>query len=91
MRDPVRSVYAFGIYVIVLGLVLMIIPNAYLAVGGLPPTHEVWIRVVDMFVFLPGYYYITAAPRRDTALPCPVSFILHDPGGMVSFTRWVNP
>lgn len=64
MRDPVKSIFVFGIYIIILGVVLLIIPNAYLALGGVPPTNEVWIRVVGMLLFLLGYYYLQAARAK---------------------------
>jgi len=61
MSDPARTVYAFGWYILVLGTVLVVAPNLLLATFGLPPTEEVWIRVVGMLLlFLGGYYHLAA-------------------------------
>ncbi len=61
MSDPAKTVYAFGWYIIVLGTVLVLAPNLMLTTIGLPPTEEVWIRVVGMLLlFLAGYYFIAA-------------------------------
>lgn len=64
MRDPVKSILVFGIYMIAFGMILLIIPNFYLALGGIPPTNEVWIRVVGMLLFLIGCYYVQAARAK---------------------------
>jgi hypothetical protein len=61
MSDPAKTVYAFGWYIVVLGATLVLAPNLLLATFGLPPTEEVWIRVVGMLLlFLAGYYFIAA-------------------------------
>jgi len=61
MSKAALSLFVFGIYVILLGIILMVVPNTLLAIFGLPATTEVWIRVVGMLVFLMGYYYIQAS------------------------------
>ena len=73
MSKAALSMFVFGIYVILLGVILMVIPNALLAIFGLPATTEVWIRVVGMLVFLIGYYYIRASRNEKE---------------MISFYRW---
>ena len=66
MTKAARSVFVFAIYLFVLGCVLVVVPNALLALFRLPPTTEVWIRVVGMLVILLGYYYSGAARRGMT-------------------------
>ena len=61
MSKAALSMFVFGIYVILLGIILMVVPNTLLAIFDLPATTEVWIRVVGMLVFLMGYYYIQAS------------------------------
>jgi hypothetical protein len=61
MSPAARSVNIFGIYLILLGLVLLLAPNPMLTLFGLPPTEEVWIRVVGMLVAYLGIYYRVAA------------------------------
>jgi hypothetical protein len=55
------TVHAFGIYLIVLGVGLVVFPNALLGLFLMPETNEVWIRVVGLLVFNIGIYYIYAA------------------------------
>jgi len=61
MSKVAWSIFVFGIYVILLGIILMVIPNVILSIFGIPATSEVWIRVVGMLGFLIGYYYIRAS------------------------------
>ena len=48
------------------GVVLLLGPNSLLGLFAIPPTEEVWIRVVGMLVFLLGCYYLLAAGRELT-------------------------
>jgi len=67
MSDPAKTVLAFGWYAIILGAVLVLAPNLLLATVGLPPTEEVWIRVVGMLLLFLGGYYLLAARAEWTA------------------------
>ena len=58
------SVFVFAIYLLVLGVVLIVIPNVLLRFFSMPETDEVWIRVVGMLVLILGFYYSHAA-RND--------------------------
>ena len=73
MSKAALSVFVFGIYLILLGIILMVIPNVLLTIFGIPTTTEVWVRVVGMLVLLLGYYY-TRASRNEKE--------------MISFFRW---
>lgn len=61
MTPAARSVNLFGIYLLLLGVVLLTMPNLLLTMFGLAPTDEVWIRVVGMVVAFLGIYYRVAA------------------------------
>ena len=61
MSTSAKSVFYFGIYLLLTGLTLLTVPNILLGMFGLAETAEVWIRVVGMLVLLLGGYYITAA------------------------------
>jgi len=61
MSAAARSVNIFGIYLQILGVTLLAAPNMLLGVFGLPPTTEVWIRVVGMLCVLLGTYYRVSA------------------------------
>ena len=67
MSKSATSVFVFAIYLYVLGLVLLVVPNLLLAVFGIAETDEVWIRVVGMLVLILGYYYSQAARMGLTA------------------------
>jgi len=73
MSKAALSMFVFGIYVIVLGVILMVVPNVLLSIFGIPATTEVWVRVVGMLVLLIGYYYIRASRNEKE---------------MISFYRW---
>lgn len=66
MSHPAKSVYAFGIYLVGLGAILVVTPNTLFALFGLPGTSEVWVRVVGMLVLLLAFYYINAARKELT-------------------------
>ena len=66
MSKPAFSVRAFGIYLLVLGLGFVLIPNQLLSIFGMPRTEEVWIRVVGVLVFNIGIYYWFAAKGEAT-------------------------
>jgi uncharacterized membrane protein len=61
MSQAARSVNVFGIYLVVLGVVLLTAPNLLLSLFHLPLTTEVWLRVVGMLVVFLGMYYRVAA------------------------------
>ena len=67
MSRAARTVFIFALYLVVLGLVLLTVPNLFLKTFGLPETDEVWIRVVGMVVLLLGYYYSGAARHELTS------------------------
>jgi hypothetical protein len=61
MSRAAVSLFAFAVYLFVLGAFLLIAPNVLLGVFGFEPTTEVWVRVVGMLVVFLGYYYLSAA------------------------------
>jgi len=48
MSAAAKSLVVFAMYLFVLGLALIIVPNAILALFGLPPTSDVWIRIIGV-------------------------------------------
>lgn len=61
MGKSARSVLVFSVYLFVLGIVLIVVPNLLLTLFSFPETNEVWIRVVGMLVFILGFYYFQAS------------------------------
>jgi hypothetical protein len=64
MNRAATSIRVFGIYLMFLGPVVVAAPNVVLALFSLPPTSEVWLRVVGLLAAILGYYYVQAA-RHD--------------------------
>ena len=64
MSRAAKSLLVFGIYLIVLGVLLLLLPNVLLRIFGAPPTNEIWIRINGMFVICLSYFYIQTA-RHD--------------------------
>jgi hypothetical protein len=61
MNAPAKSIYYFGFYLLLLGLVLIAFPNGLLSTFQIPETNEVWIRVLGAVVFNIGILYILMA------------------------------
>jgi hypothetical protein len=61
MSKSAQSLFVFSIYLFILGLILLVIPNVLLNLFSLPETNEVWIRVVGMLVLLLGFYDFQAS------------------------------
>ena len=66
MTNSARSVLVFGLYLVVLGSVLVVAPNFLLGLFSLPGPTDIWIRVVGMLVLLLGFYYSQAARKEMT-------------------------
>jgi hypothetical protein len=61
MASAAFTIKAFGIYVVVTGIGLMLAPNLMLAPLGVPEAREVWLRMVGALAIVLGYYYLVAA------------------------------
>jgi hypothetical protein len=61
MSYAAGTIVVFGVYLLLLGVSLILFPNVLLSWFGVPPTIEIWIRVVGMLVLLLGSYYVLAA------------------------------
>ncbi len=66
MTQAARSVFAFGLYLVLLGAGLILIPNFVLSPFGFPPTSEVWIRVAGSLVAIIGWFFLIAARHELT-------------------------
>lgn len=66
MSKSARSVFVFGLYLVVLGIVLLVAPNILLGLFFLPLTTDVWIRVAGMLLIFLGFYYTQAARNEMT-------------------------
>ena len=66
MSKAARSLSYFGMYMVVVAIILLTMPNVLLRLVSLPPTDEVWIRLMGMVVLILAYYYIRAARAELT-------------------------
>ena len=61
MKKASLSILVFGIYMVVVGVALLVVPNVLLSLFAHPTTTEIWIRILGFVVVVLGYYYIVAA------------------------------
>lgn len=66
MSKSAKSVFVFGVYLIVIGLGFLVIPNVLLPLFGFPITNEVFVRVAGMLLLLLAFYYIQTARKELT-------------------------
>jgi hypothetical protein len=51
------SIFLFGIYLVILGLIFSLVTNTLLSIINLPDSQEVWIRLVGMLLLIMAFYY----------------------------------
>src|SRR5215216_5155235 len=66
MTSAARSIYVFGIYLIVLGGILIGSPNTFLSVFRIAPTNEPWLRVAGILVMVIGMLDVACARKEQT-------------------------
>ncbi len=67
MSRAARSIFIFGIYIVVLGVLLSTFPAIVIGPFGFSEARELWIRVLGVVVFVLGCYYVQAARQEVTA------------------------
>jgi len=55
-----KSVFFFGIYIIITGLFMLLFPDVILGIIGLDISGSVVVRLLGMMLVFYGYYYIRA-------------------------------
>ena len=66
MSKAAKCLLVFGIYLIVIGLGFLVMPNLALRLFGFSETSEPWIRVMAMLLLFSAYYYIFASRNEIT-------------------------
>ena len=61
MNPAARTVFYFGLYLYLVGLTLITVPNVLMNMLQMPETNEVWIRVVGVLVICIAFYYHLSA------------------------------
>ena len=64
MSKSAQSLFVFSIYLFILGMILLVIPNVLLSIFFIAETKEVWIRVIGMLVLILGYYDFQASKNE---------------------------
>ncbi|MDF2959128.1 MAG: hypothetical protein K0S39_863 [Paenibacillus sp.] len=61
MSYTAKTVFYFSLYMFVLGLTLLLVPEWLAPILGFMPDSEAWIRVIGMFIVLLAFYYCASA------------------------------
>ncbi len=73
MSYAAKTLFAFGCYLVLIGLLLLTTPNLLLGLFHVPLSSEVWIRVVGMLtLFLSAYYFVSARAELRPIFACSV-------------------
>lgn len=87
MTPPAKTLLAFGLYLAAVGTAFLAAPGPVLAALGLPPSPQIWARVVGLLALYLALYDIAAArgnwvgfirlsvPLRMSALAVFVAFV----------------
>ena len=67
MSKSALSVFIFGLYAAVLGIILVVVPNFLLGIVSGASTTEVWIRILGVLLLYIGFYYTQTARKEMTA------------------------
>jgi hypothetical protein len=67
MTKAAISVLVFGLYMLVQGALLLVIPNVLLSILQLQPTNEIWVRATGYALMALGFYYTQAARHNVRA------------------------
>lgn len=75
MSKSAKSVLIFGIYLALVGLILLLIPNALITPFGIEPTNEVWIRLSGILLMALAVYYTIGAKHEIVVIMKATAFI----------------
>ena len=75
MSKSAKSVFIYGIYLAINGLMLLLVPNVLLNSLGIEPTTEVWIRLAGILLIAIAVYYILAAKYELIVIMKATAFI----------------
>jgi hypothetical protein len=69
MNHAALSVSIYGCYLLANGFALTLVPSVPLALLGLPPAQEPWIRLVGLLSGEIGFYFVFAARSKFSGFP----------------------
>ena len=64
MSKSAKSVFIYGIYLAINGIMLLLIPNVLIGSLGIEHTSEVWIRLAGIMLMAISVYYFLAAKHE---------------------------
>ena len=64
MSRSAISVLVFGIYIAILGFLLLLVPNWVITPFGIAPAREVWIRLSGIMLMALSVYYLVAVKHN---------------------------
>jgi len=62
-----RSVYLFGIYLMVVGAIILATPDMFLSLIRQPATQEPWLRILAVVTLALGQYYMVCGKLNAEA------------------------
>jgi hypothetical protein len=68
MTSAAVTLAVYGVYLLANGVALAVAPSLPLALLGLPPTEEPWIRVLGLVAGEIGFYFLFAARKGISSL-----------------------
>lgn len=75
MSGSAKSVMAFGVYLGIIGIILLLIPNVLITPFGIEPAQEVWIRLSGILLMALMVYYVLAAKNEIVIIMKATGFI----------------
>jgi len=75
MSKSAKSVLIFGIYLGIIGLILLLIPNMLITPFGIDATKEVWIRLSGILLMAIAVYYYLGAKNELVVILKATAFI----------------
>lgn len=67
MRPPERAELIFGVYLVILGLSLLAVPETFVDLMQMPEGDPAYVRIVGALAGVIGFYYVTAARDGNRA------------------------
>ncbi len=64
MDAPTLSIFIWGIYVLLMGVLLLFIPGKTLTLFGHEKPKDHWVRVIGIIALSLGYFYLNAAQHE---------------------------
>ncbi|GGD96612.1 hypothetical protein [Planktosalinus lacus] len=94
MSKSAKSVFIYGLYLALNGLLLLCVPNLLLNSLGIEPTTEVWVRLAGILLMAISVYYFLAAKYELVVIMKATAFIRFTIIFFFTafvFLKWVSP